>query len=1256
MKSTKKVLYVLSSALLALGAGAALAACNPVEQGNSSSEASSLVAPVVEKYLKVVSAPTKTSYTIGEYLDYAGLVVKKYVSTDGIDDAGTTMSQENLSFSLAEGKVFSEADISDHVEIVISDPSDAEVKPTKIQISVRDKTKYAIYFENYDGTVLSTQSAKENQTGIAYAGDEALLVRPGDDTYLYHFLGWYVKGDPDKNIVDLSTYVVTGEVTFVAAYKAYEASSSDGTFNYAYIEEYNGYAVTGYTKEKAAEVNDADQGSIDMIIPQTFNGAPVIAIADKAFQYYNAIKTVSFPEGLLSIGKEAFVSCKGLTEIDLPASITTLNKHSFSSCTAVTSIVFNTYEDGEKKGTTDLREIPEAAFNQLSGVTSLTLAEGIETIGPAAFNGLKITSVFIPNSVKVLGSTYATDGKLSDIVFLSCSNLQTITLGAGITADAFVTSGLNKIESLTEYKVADGNTDIVAVDGVLYSKDMTRLLAYPVSKAEYDDDGNQLESSKTFTIPDTVTAVEAYAFYADASHKFLSSIVFGANVKTVGLCAFYQRKDCLFTFNDKLEEIGDYAFYSVNEGTEATGDLVPGTKYAAYRFIMPDSVTTIGNYAFGNNSQMVSFTFGTGMTNFGVEMFYSCSKLTDITVKEGANLSVSEDNAFVYNKDQTKVLWYNSSKVITSYEMPSTVKEVAPYLLQSNTKITSLTLSPNLEVIGDYAFKGMSKVTSELTLGDSLREVGENAFSGMSSVTGINIPDSLKKIGTNAFSGLSKAVISNKDGAITIAADCVVGEKAFYSTLVKKVTYNAAALDKSVFASCKSLAEVVLNDAITVLPESVFSGDVALTTINIPTSLQEIDKDAFKGTTALVSDLVLPSGVTTLAEGALESTSFATIQVPASVTSFADSVFSGALATSITLQNSFADGALPEYTFYNCKNMTECVLPEGITSIGEKAFSGCAALTEVTLPAAVTELGNNAFEKCTAMTSFSAPGAVTLGSNLFSGDTALASVTISNDAEELSSLMFYNCSALESFTLPTGLKTIGGGAFQGSSITSFVMPEGVTIGQYANGSYVTSIFESCKKLVSVTLNSSVTVIPGTTFKNDIALTTLTGYGTLTEIGNSAFYGASALEAAPTMTSVTKIGTYAFYNCAALKGVTLPEAEGFTTLDNYTFYGCTSLASIVLPANVAKLGNNVFQNDTNLTEITIMNPDITFTATRAYAGAFTSSGLTTVNFVGTKEQAEALFTNAKTGLKKNKTITINYGYDTEAAGTETWTIA
>jgi len=1255
MKSTKKVLYVLSSALLALGVGATLSSCG--DNNSLSSVTNSSVAPVVEKYLKIVSTPTKTSYTIGEYLDYFGLVVKKYVSTDGVEDGGTTMSLENLSFSLAEGKVFSEEDISDNIQITISDPSDDKVRSVSFPIAVHDRQKYAVYFENYDGTLLSTQSAKENQTGISYAGEESLLVHPKDDTYLYHFIGWYVKGDAKKTLIDLSAYVVTGEVTFVAAYKAYEASSSDGTFRYAYMEEENGYAVIGYTDEMQKTVDAADDGSIDLVIPQTFLDAPVIAIANAAFKYCSAIKTLTLPEGLRMIGEEAFVNCTGLTAIELPASLTTLSRRSFSSCTNVTSVVFKTYEDGEKKGTADLRTIPSEAFNGLTKVTTLTLAEGIETLEFNAFTGFAISSLVIPDSVTTLGHSFSSDGKISDIVVSTMKNLQSITLGASLTADVVAQSGLNKIETLTEYKVSEKSTELIAVDGVLYSKDMTRLLGYPASKADYNDEGIQTEESKTFTIPDTVITIEPYAFGSDSSHKFLNSIVFGANVKTVELQGFYQRQDCLFTFNDKLETIGNYAFYSVTEGTAATGELVPGsTTLAAYAFVMPDSVTTIGDYAFGNNRQLVSFTFGSNMANFGANLFYSCLKLTDITVKEGANLSVSEDNAFIYNKDQTKVLWYNSSKAVTSYVMPSTVTEVAPYLLQGNTKITELTLSPNLQVIGDYAFKGMSKVTSVLTLGDSLREVGASAFSGMSSVAGINIPDSLEKIGDNAFSSLSKAVIQNPDGAITIGADCVVGEKAFYGLAIQKVTYLASALSVSEFASCTKLTEVTLSDAITLLPESVFSGCTALASINIPTHLQKIDKYAFKGTKSLVSDFVLPEGVTTLADNALANTSFASIQVPTSVTEFGSNVFNNALATSITLQNNFADGVLPNSTFYGCKNMTTFSLPQSVTAIGESAFYNCSTLTEVTLSNDIASLGKSAFAGCTKMTSFSAPGVKAIGTSVFSGDTVLSSVTLSDDMEALTSMAFYNCAALESFSLPSALKTIGIGAFQGSGLTSFVMPEGSSLEINANGVPASSVFQNCKKLTSVTLNSTVTVISNSMFNGCSALTSVTGYGTLVEISNSAFNGASLLESAPVMTAVKTIGSSAFKGCAALKEVALPETADFTEIAASTFSGCTSLTSIVLPSQVETVGSTAFEKDTSLAEVTILNPEIEFNSTRYRSGVFANSGVTKVNFAGTKEQAEALFTYNKTGLTKNKVITINYGYDTESAGTEQWTIA
>jgi hypothetical protein len=90
--------------------------------------------------------------------------------------------------------------------------------------------------------------------------------------------------------------------------------------------------------------------------------------------------------------------------------------------------------------------------------------------------------------------------------------------------------------------------------------------------------------------------------------------------------------------------------------------------------------------------------------------------------------------------------------------------------------------------------------------------------------------------------------------------------------------------------------------------------------------------------------------------------------------------------------------------------------------------------------------------------------------------------------------------------------------------------------------------------------------------------------------------------------------------------------------------------------VETVGSTAFEKDTSLAEVTILNPEIEFNSTRYRSGVFANSGVTTVNFAGTKEQAEALFTYNKTGLTKNKVITINYGYDTESAGTEQWTIA
>ena len=1245
MNARKKTLIAIAAMAMAFGT-LTLAACGGQSEDSEASSSEEAV-----KELEVVTLPTKTVYTIGEYVDYDGLVVKKYTTVGGVKDEGTTMSNSALDFSLAEGSVLTESQISEALEVTVTDPSDETVASASFTLVVNDRQKYAVTFKNYDGTVLDTQSIKENTTGVTFAGDEAALVKASDDTYSYRFAGWVVEGDDTNTLVDLTTYVVTADVTFIAYYNSYESSSSDGTFTYAYVESLNGYAVTGWTDDYAA-IAAASDPLPDMVIPESFNNASVVAIADSAFEDVDDFQTLTLPDTIVYIGEDAFYSCGGLTAITIPASVEEMGEGAFYACISATSIVFETNDEGK----TALKVLPKDCFKKASAATTITLAEGIEELGEDCITDALISTLVIPDSVTTLYADYASDGKMSSTCLLNLDGLQTITIGAGITAEAYAASCLNyRLDALTAYAVSENSTNLTAVDGVLYSADMTQLVAYPMSKAEFDDTGAQTEASKSFTVPDTVTEVMRYAFVGNSTLTYLSTITLGANVAKLDFGAFYQRKNCIFVLNEGLVEIDDYCFYSANQGTAEHGTYTSGsTTYTGYEFVMPSTVTTIGDKAFGNNSQLLSFTFGASMANFGSNMFISCSRLTEINVTAGSNLSVSDDGAFVYNADQTKVLWYNNTVTITSWAMPDTVKEVAPFLLQKNTDITDLTLSTALEVVGESAFQSMTKVTSALVLPETLTTVGANAFKSMSKVASINIPSSLTSIGEAAFSGLTVATVTNAD-SVVIQAGCEVGENAFQNLKVTKVDYQASALPASAFYKCTALTEITLSDEITALPDDAFSGCTSLTTMNIPAALETIGGEVWSKDEALTSELVLPDTVTTIAKNAFSYASFSKVTVPASVTSFDENVFSNYLGAEVVLNNALPEIRLPDYTFSGATNLTAFTLPEGTVALGDNAFKGCSSLTSVELPSTITEIGGYCFQNCTSLVSFAGPSVKVMGSFAFSGCSALTSAAFSDDLEMIEASAFYQCSALQEFALPANLKYISSAAFAGSGLTSFAMPDGVAF-QSSNGNAVTGVFQNCDALASVSLNSTVTAIPLNMFNGCSSLTSLSLAAQITEVGTSAFKGASALAELPDLSAVTEIGSSAFSGCTGLTSVTMPENESYTEVAMSLFDGCTGLTSITLPANVATLGKTAFRNATALTEITILNPDIEFAATSSYSGSFKGSGLTTVNFAGTEEQATALFTYAKTGLTKNSVITVNVNYGTDAQAAVQITIA
>lgn len=1210
---TKKTLLLTlaSGAILALG----LSACansNPAEGSDSSESSSSETS--IEKELQIVAEPTKTTYVVGEYLDYSGLSVKKVTTTDGVSDGGVTMSFEALTFSPSEGTVVSEA--QDNFTVTVADKNDDDVKPASFILVVKEKTTYTVTFKDYDGTVLATSSNKEGTVGVEYPGETP--TREHDENYYYRFKGWFLEGDATETLVTLSNLTYNENFTLVAKYDSFDASSSDELYTYVY--DGDSYAVAGFVSTDVKKATTAIEN-----IPETFHNEPVDAIADGAFKQVTTLTSVTLPDNIKTVGKEAFYGAKGITTLDLGEGIVDIDEQAFRGLSNLTSLEIPS----------SVRTIAEQGFYGASNLSSLTINEGVEYIGADAFNAIAVSELSLPDSLVKVDVGVSKDGKPEGTPFTSLKKCEKITFGSGLSAEQIAGCGLNsKLYSvLQQVAVRDNNDKLKVVDNVLYNADMTQLCLYPALSTYTTDDGDT-DYRTSFTIPDTVTEILPDAFWSSSSTAHLTSLKFGSGVKTIGDCAFYQLQgNVLVDFGSaQVETIGNLAFYYLVGGTEESGTNSKGK--TTYKVTLPKTVKSVGDKAFGSNSYLTDFVFSSSMESFGQNIFYSCSALTSITFPEDSDLEMSEDGAFVYSDNYTKVIWYNSTIAVTSYDMPDTVTEVTPYLLQSNAKITSLTLSSNLKTVGEYAFQNM-KVANDLVLPDTLETVGAYAFGGLSKVTSINFPTSLKSIGNYAFTGLAAATV----GEVTISEGAVVGENAFNKCVgMTKLTLNATNVGASAFVACTGLTEATLSDEMTKLPDSLFKNDTALTSVNIPSKLEKIGSEVFSGDTALVSELTLPDTLTSIADKAFSTSSFASITVPSSVTSMGTAAFYASTASKIVLNNDLE--TLPNQTFYNAASLTSFELNgESLTAIGDYAFSGCAALETVTLPETVTTLGKESFKGMTSLTTFTGTGVTDISAgSIFYGDSALTTLTL-GDFTETGSMTFYNCSKLENIPMPSTYTKLGASAYAGSGITSFTMTDEM----YYDTSLSLSPWSKATKLESIYLGATVTSFTKGMFSDCNALTTITSKNTLTDIGSSAFDDCTSLTETPIdLKTATSIGGLAFNGCSGLKSINLPETEGYTAIEASTFYGCSSLSEVTIPSNIKTLNQKAFSHCTALSKVTFESVDVVFSNCSSYSvGVFNSTNLTDIEINATLEEASTLiglFTAKTLGLKST-TITI-----------------
>ena len=844
-------------------------------------------------------------------------------------------------------------------------------------------------------------------------------------------------------------------------------------------------------------------------------GDNVTEIGSAAFCGCSSLPSITIPEGVTSIGNYAFVDCSSLTSITIPEGVTSIGGSAFEGCSSLTSINI-------PEGVTS---IGNSAFEGCSSLTFITIPESVTSIGSSAFRGCSsLPSITIPESVTEIGS-YA---------FYNCSNLYRIINNSSLA----LSKGSSSNGYVAYYaEVVCNQSDLTTVgDFQFYTSNGIHFLV------------NYIGEDTEIVLPDCYNGesynIEIYAF--SGCNRLTSIVVAEGNT------VYDSRNNC----NAIIET--------------STNTLIQGCAST----VIPEGVTSIGDYAFRGCSSLTSITLPESVNEIGSYAFQYCYSLYKVI--NNSNLSLSEGSSSNgYVAYYAKVL-YEGSDLTT----------VGDFQFYTSDGIHSLVnyIGEDTEIMLPDCYNGESY------------NIGSYAFHGCSSLPSITIPESVASIENYAFDGCSNL------HSVTIGSGVLfIGSSAFSTP--KKVIWLTNTPPTG-YANAKGSINYVANDQYTSLSNvkvypylsSMFEVDGVK---YVPVSPAERTCDAI--------DCAYDSTATVI--NVSETASFKGIAM--TVKEVMPYAFYG--NKHIKEVSASHKGNIGDYAFYDCDSIQSVELSnEG--DVGNQAFYNCGGIINV-VASNKGDINSEAFYDCDGIQSVELSNEGNVGNQAFYSCDGMLTATISNQGD-IESQAFYDCDSLKTLNI-SNIGNVGNEAFRGCGALETAIVTNT-------GAVNSSAFYDCVSLKSVTLGDKVTSLGNDAFRGCTSLQEIVIPDSVRSVGTYCFYGCTAMKSAVIGDGLTNVEGYTFANCSGLDSVKI--GNGVTAINGYAFKGCSSLKDIEFGDSVATINNNAFQGCSSLPIVTIPQ-----TVTRIGNYAFSDCSSLADVIIADRTTALALGSNGSSSL-------------------------